>query len=118
MGVSSALVITKRIDEASPVVSAASSGGDTPVEPTWACETVAGVGGFEWREGQRCVGLNCPAGTPPSSRLTNGSAPGTLYRTWSLESRPFSLPFFTGVRGSGILRSSARSLVQELGRSP
>jgi hypothetical protein len=52
MGVSPALVITKRIDEASPVVSAVSSGGGTPVEPTWACETVAGVGGFEWREGR------------------------------------------------------------------
>jgi hypothetical protein len=112
MGVSPAPVISKRIDKASQVISAVSSGGGKPVEPTWACETVAGVGGFEWREGERCAGLNCPAGTPPSSPLTNGSAPGPLYRTWSLVSRPFSLPLFTGVRGSLILGSSREQLAR------
>jgi hypothetical protein len=34
------------------------------------------------------------------------------------DKRAVPFPLFTGVRGSGILRSPARSLVQDLGRSP
>lgn len=59
LSVSPALAITKRIEKASPVISAVSSGG-TPVEPTWACETVAGVGGFQWRDGGEVCWLTLP----------------------------------------------------------
>ena len=59
LSMSPALAITRTVDRASPVISAVSSGG-TPVEPPWACETVAGVGGFEWREGGEVCWLTLP----------------------------------------------------------
>jgi len=35
-----------------------------PVEPTWACDTVAGIVGFEWRADGEVCWLNLPVPLP------------------------------------------------------
>ena len=48
------LTMTPALEAKRPVFSGVA------IEPTWACETVAGTGGFEWQEGGTVCWLALP----------------------------------------------------------